>query len=212
MLEIIGKGGPVMWLILLSSVVGAVVFLDRFFALHRAQIRSADFLKGIFNILGRGNTVEAIALCDETPGPIPRVVQAAILRADDGPLAIRQALEETARAEVPRLEQRMGLLATVAQITPLMGLLGTVLGMMKILLALQQKAPLVHAGDLAAGLWQALICTAAGLVVAIPAYAGYNFLVSRVESVLFDLERVSSEVLSFLARPPTNGEEAREHA
>ena len=212
MLEIISKGGPVMVLILLTSLVGAAMFLERLFALHRAQIRSGDFLKGIFTILGRRNLVEAVAMCEETPGPVPRVVRAAILHADDGRAEICRAMEAAALVELPRLEQRLGLLATVAQITPLMGLLGTVLGMMKILLTLQQKAPLVHAGDLAAGLWQALICTAAGLVVAIPAYAGYNFLVSRVEAVALDMERVSAELVAFLVHPPTGERKAGDHA
>ena len=90
------------------------------------------------------------------------------------------------------------MLATLAQITPMMGLLGTVLGMMEVLLAVQEKSPLVHSGDLMGGLWQALISTAASLAVAIPIYAGYNLLVGRVESIVLDMERASVEILAFL--------------
>ena len=106
----------------------------------------------------------------------------------------------TEEAEIPRLERGLSLLITIAQITPLLGLLGTVLGMMNTLLIMHQQAPLVHSGDLTGGLWLALTSTAAGLIVAIPAYAGHNFLVSRVEEILLDMERSSSEILDYLTR------------
>lgn len=198
MIQLILKGGPMTWLILACSLVAATVFLKKLFDLHRAQIKWDDFLKGIFNILNRRNIVEAVSICEETPGPVASVVRTAILHHDEDADDIRQAIEEAGLAEVPRLERGLSLLATLAQITPLMGLLGTVLGMMQALLAIQAKAPLVHAGDLTAGLWQALISTAVGLAVAIPVYAGYNFLVSRVSSIVLDMERAAVEILAFL--------------
>ncbi len=199
MFELVQMGGPAMWLILVCSVFGTVVFLERFFHLHRAQIRAEDFLRGIFNILKQKNIVEAVSICEETPGPVARIVRAAILHHDEGPEKIRRAIEDTGLAEVPRLERNLGLLATIAQIAPLIGLLGTVLGMMQILLAFQQKAPLIQSGDLAGGLWQALISTAGGLLIAILAYAGYNFLVTRIEAIVLDMERSSATVMTFLA-------------
>jgi len=199
MFELVQMGGPAMWLILVCSVFGTVVFLERFFHLHRAQIRAEDFLRGIFNILKQKNIVEAVSICEETPGPVARIVRAAILHPEEGPEKIRRAIEDTGLAEVPRLERNLGLLATIAQIAPLIGLLGTVLGMMQILLAFQQKAPLIQSGDLAGGLWQALISTAGGLLIAILAYAGYNFLVTRIEAIVLDMERSSATVMTFLA-------------
>jgi biopolymer transport protein ExbB len=90
------------------------------------------------------------------------------------------------------------MLLTIAQIGPLMGLLGTVLGMMQALITIEQQSPLVQSGDLAIGLWQAMITTAAGLAVAIPTYVAYNFLIGRVEAVVLDMERASGDVLGFL--------------
>lgn len=199
MLEIMQNGGPIMWLILSCSVLVAILFLERLFHLHRAQIGSRDFLEGIFNIMRRGNVVEAVSICEETPGPEAHVIRAAILRHDEGEDMIRKAIREAGAAEIPRLERNLNLLATLAQVTPLLGLLGTVLGMVQTLMLIEQRAPLVHAGDLAGGLWQALLSTAFGLAVAIPAYAGHNFLVGRVESIVQDMERTSAEILLFLA-------------
>lgn len=198
MIELFQRGGPVMWVHLVLALAVATIFLERLFHLHRAHIRVDDFLKGVFNILRKGNTVEAVTICEETPGPVARVVQAAVLKADAEASEICQAVEDVGLEEVPRLQARLGLLATLGQIAPYMGLLGTVLGMMEILVGLQEKAPLVHAGDLAGGLWQALISTAAGLSIAVVAYAAYNLLVGRVEAIILDMERAANEAISFL--------------
>ena len=199
MFTLIQKGGPMMWLILAGSIVAAVVFLKKLFDLHRAQIKWMDFLKGIYNILARRNVVEAVSICEETPGPVASIVRAAILHHDEDKESIQRAIEEAGLAEIPRLERNLTMLATLAQVMPMMGLLGTVLGMMRVLLTFQEKSPLVHSGDLMGGMWQALISTAASLAVAIPIYAGYNLLVSRVESIVLDMERASVEILAFLS-------------
>lgn len=198
MIQLIQKGGPVMWLILAVGIVAAVLFLKKLFDLHRAQIKWVDFLKGIYNILGRRNVVEAVSICEETPGPVASIVRAAVLHHDEDSESIQRAIEEAGLAEIPRLERTLTMLATLAQITPMIGLLGTVLGMMQVLLMVQEKSPLVHSGDLMGGLWQALITTAASLAVAIPIYAGYNLLVGRVESIVLDMERASVDILAFL--------------
>jgi len=198
MIELMQKGGPIMWLILAGSVVVASIFLGKLFELHRSQIKWDDFLKGIYNILNRRNIVEAVSICEETPGPVARIVRAAILHHDEDKESIKRAIEETGLMEIPKLERSLTALATLAQILPMLGLLGTILGMMQMLLTIQQKAPLVQSGDIMGGLWQALIATAAGIAVAIPTYAAYNFLVGRVESVVLDMERASAEILAFL--------------
>ena len=199
MFELMQKGGPAMWLMLGCSLVAVSIFFERLFNLHRAQIKADDFLKGIYNVLRQRNYVEAVSICDETPGPVAHIVRAAILHHDEEVERIRQAIEETGFVEVPRLERHLGLLATLAKLAPLIGLLGTVLGMMRALMTAEQKAPLVQSGDLMAGMWQALICTAAGLVVAILAYAGYNLLVTRVESIVLDMEKISGDMITFFA-------------
>lgn len=206
MLEVFLKGGLVMWVIFGASVIAIMIFLERLFHLHRAQINSADFLEGIYNVLRRRNVVEAVSICEDTPGPVAHITRAAILNGDKDRAQIQHAIEGAGLAEIPRLERNVALLATIAHIVPLLGLLGTILGLMEALWAIHTKAPLIYAGDLAGGMWQALITSAAGLTVAIPAYAGYNFLLHRLESILLDMERTSVEILNFLSKPAVHVE------
>src|SRR3954468_7137631 len=191
-------GGLVLWIILFSSAVAVVVFIERFLHCHRAQINSTEFLNGVRNVLKRDNIVEALSICDATPGPVPRLVKTAILNRDNGRERIREALEEAGLAEVPRLEEKLNLLATIAQLAPLLGLLGTVVGFIQTFWLMQQKGLNAHVGDLSTGVWQSLICAAAGLAVAIPAHAAYNYLVSRVNSIVLDMERAATEVVNIV--------------
>ena len=200
MLEWIRLGGPMTLLILGCGVVAAWVVAKRMLDLHRAQIKTGDFLKGIFNVVSRGNLVEAVSICEETPGPVAQMVRVAVLEQKQGRERVQRAMEEVALAEIPRLERLLPLLLTIAQITPLIGLLGTVLGMMDIMQTIHLKSPLLHAGDLDGGLWTALVSTAFSLTVAIPTYAAYNLLVSRVESIVLDMERSFGEIVLFLSR------------
>lgn len=198
MVNIVLHGGPVVWLLLACGFFALLVFLERLFNLHRAQIAADDFLKGIYNILNRGNVVEAATLCEEAPGPVARLALAAVLHHDDTPENLARAIEDAGLDEIPRMEWGLGWLASVARIAPLVGLLGTVLGMMEMLQTAKRAAPLVQSADLTGGLWSALVATALGLAIGILAYAGYNFLVSRVESILLDMERSASALLNYM--------------
>src|SRR4029077_12885692 len=128
----LSKGGPVLWLILLISAIGIVVFIERFLHCHRAQINSIEFLNGVRTVLKRDNVVEAISICDATPGPVARLVKTAILNREKGRDRVREAVEEAGLAEVPMLEEKLNLLATIAQIAPLLGLLGTLVGFIEV--------------------------------------------------------------------------------
>jgi len=112
---------------------------------------------------------------------------------------MRESLEEAGLVEVPPLEDKLNLLATIAQIAPLLGLLGTVLGFIKIFSVLQSQVRVPTMQDLSGGVWQALICTAAGLAVSIPCYAAYNYLVSRVNAIVLDMEKAATEITNILA-------------
>jgi len=195
---ILKSGGPVFLLILLAGAVAIVVFIERFFHCHRAQINSTEFLNGVRNVLRRDNVVEAISICDATPGPVARLVKTAILNRDNGRDRVRESLEEAGLIEVPRLEEKLNLLATIAQLAPLLGLFGTVIGLMGTFQDLQHLGPTAHAGDLSVGVWRALICCAAGLAVSIPAHAAYNYLVSRVNSIVLDMERAATEIVNIV--------------
>ena len=196
--ELLLHGGLVLHLILFTSAIAVIVFIERFLHCHRAQINSTEFLNGVRTVLKRNNVVEALSICDATPGPVARLVKTAILNRDHGRERVREALEEAGLAEVPRLEEKLNLLATIAQLAPLLGLLGTVLGFIQTFYAMQLKGFNAHVGDLSNGIWQALICAAAGLAVAIPAHAGYNYLVSRVNSIVLDMERAATEIVNIV--------------
>jgi biopolymer transport protein ExbB len=204
--KLLTHGGPMLWLIIIASSVAVVVFVERVLHFHRAQINSMEFLSGVRNVLKRDNVVEALSICEATPGPVARLVRVAILNRDRGRDGVRDALEEAGLTEVPPLEDKLNLLATIAQVAPLMGLLGTVMGFIQIFSKLEAARTLATSEMLAGGVWQALICTAAGLAVAIPCYAGYNYLVNRVNAIVLDMERAATEIVNIV----TNSAGAKE--
>jgi biopolymer transport protein ExbB len=196
--DLLTHGGMVLYLILLVSAVAVIVFIERFLHCHRAQINSTEFLNGVRTVLKRENVVEALSICDATPGPVARLVKTAILNRDNGRERVREALEEAGLAEVPRLEEKLNLLATIAQLAPLLGLLGTMLGFIDTFSQMKDLGLHAHVSDLSNGIWKALVCAAAGLAVAIPAHAGYNYLVSRVNSIVLDMERAATEIVAIV--------------
>jgi biopolymer transport protein ExbB len=193
------NGGPVIWLILFAAAIAFATFIERVLYCHRSQINSAAFLNGVRTVLKRDNVVEAISICDATPGPVARIVKAAILSRDRGRERVREAVEEAGLTEVPLLEERLNLLATIAQIAPLLGLLGTIVGFIRIFMQLQTEGLYAHLNTLSLGIWQSLICAAAGIAVAIPVHAGYNYLVSRINKIVLDMERSGAEILNILS-------------
>jgi biopolymer transport protein ExbB len=195
---LLANGGPVIWLILITAATAAVVFIERALFCHRSQINSAEFLNGVRTVLKRGNVVEAIAICDATAGPVARLVKAAILNRENGRDRVREAVEEAGLTEVPRLEEKLNLLATIAQIAPLLGLFGTVIGFIDIFGQLSHSDSYANLRDLSGGVWKALICAAAGIGLAIPAHAGYNYLVSRVNKIVLDMERAAAEIVNII--------------
>lgn len=186
------------WLILIAGAIALVVFIERVLHCHRAQINSAEFLNGVRNVLKRDNVVEAISICDATPGPVARLVKTAILTREKGRERVREAVEEAGLAEVPLLEEKLNLLATIAQIAPLLGLLGTLIGLMDVFKVIGKEGLYSTVQLLSLGVWQALICAAAGIAVAIPAHAGYNYLVSRINKIVLDMERAAGEIVNIV--------------
>src|ERR1019366_9207987 len=146
------RGGPMMWILLLLGVVGLMLSIERTLYLHRGQIRSTSFVNGIKNILAKRRLIEALTVCEETPGPVAAVVKAALLHADEGAEAMRFHVQEAAVVELPALERRIGAVAAIAQVAPLVGLLGTVLGMITTFAAFQRD--FATASVLARGMWQ----------------------------------------------------------
>jgi len=168
--------------------------------LHRGQIRSTEFLNGIKNLLQKDRLMEALTLCEETPGPVAAVVKAGLRHATDDEQAMRFAVQEAALVELPVLERRISALAAIAQIAPLLGLLGTLLGMIETFRMFNQGGSYATPVVLAGGMWQALLTAAASLAIAIPAHLGRHFLSGRVRALVHDMEWVGNELMRYLLR------------
>jgi biopolymer transport protein ExbB len=203
MLDLVVKGGPVMYPIILCSIIAFAIVIERAYHFYRAKIDTRKFMDEIANVLRRNKIIEAIEICDRTPGPIAHILRAGILKHDRPKQEIKEAIEEAGLYEVPRMEKNLTALATIAHISPLLGLLGTVVGMVGCFQVIQQKSTSlnpVSPGDLAGGIWQALITTVAGLAVAIPVYVAYNYLVSRVNHLVIDMERSATDLINILTQ------------
>ncbi len=196
--SLLSQGGPMMLVVLLMAVIALVIFVERLLYLHRGQIRSTSFVNGIKNILAKRRLVEALTVCEETPGPVAAVVKAALLNASADETRLRYAVQEAALVEIPVLERRIGALAAIAQIAPLVGLLGTVLGMITTFHAFMQGGEYATARALSSGLWQALLVTAGSLIVSIPAYLASHFLGGRVRALVRDVEWSGNEIMQYL--------------
>ncbi|NCY21465.1 MotA/TolQ/ExbB proton channel family protein [bacterium] len=196
--ELMRLGGPIMWVILGASVVAAAVFAERMFEYRKISIPLDPFLDGIASLVKEGRYQEALERCDEAHGPAVRVIQAALIKRDMPLVDLRESLQEVGQLQVPRLEKNLSILATVGYISPLLGLLGTVTGMIHVFQTVSGARGTVPVGELAGGVWEALLTTAGGLVVAIPAYVAYNYLASRMGSEVNDMERAGIEMIQIL--------------
>jgi len=196
--SLLAKGGPIMVVVILLAFLFLVLFVERTLFLHRAQIRSKPFLDGIKNTLEKRRIVEALTLCEETPGPVAAVVKAALLHAGEDAEKLRFAVQEAAVVEVPSLERRLGSIAAIAQVAPLVGLLGTLVGLITTFNAFTHGGQYATANALAGGLWQALLVTVGSLMIAIPCHLAYHFLVSRVRGLIRDVEWAGNEIMRYL--------------
>ncbi len=201
-----------MMIVLLAlGVLGLMLFVERTLYLHRGQIRAKAFVDGLKNILAKRRLVEALTVCEETPGPVAAVAKAALLHANDPADAMRFHVQEAAIVELPALERRLGSIAAIAQVAPLVGLLGTLLGMISTFAAFEKGGNYAMPGALSAGMWQALLSTAASLMLAIPAHLAHHFLRGRVRAIVRDVEWSANEIMKYLlteyraARPAEGG-------
>lgn len=186
-----------MWVLLALGLLGLMLFVERTLYLHRGHIRSTAFIAGLKNILAKRRTIEALTVCEETPGPVAAVAKAALLHADDDADTMRFHVQEAAVVELPALERRLGSIAAIAQVAPLVGLLGTILGFITLFIAFE-RGDYVTASDLSKGMWQALLSAAGGLMLAIPAHLAYHFLKGRVRAIVRDVEWSGNEIMKYL--------------
>lgn len=166
--ELASHGQVLIYLILFCSVVAFAIMIDRFMSFHKAALNREKFMSNLSPILKREKIIEAISLCDKYHSAITRIIKAGILKHDSGKTKIREAMKERCEVEISHLEKYLPILGTIGYIAPLLGLLGTVLGMIEVFMQLQSEVEFIGPGDLAGGIGEALFTTAAGLVVAIP--------------------------------------------
>lgn len=193
----IENGGPIIWIIIIMGIIGLSVFFERSLQLHRSRIDVTDFLQGIFNSISRGNIAEAKLLCDDTIGPVARLTSIAISHRQSTREVFESDLNEIASSEISRMERRLSIVSLIAHITPMLGILGTILGILKSLITMQAEAPMVQTTDITPGLIYGCVTTIAGLVVAIPCYIGFHVLVIKIDRLILDMRHACSELINF---------------
>lgn len=191
-------GGPVFWILLVLAVIALVTYIERLMDLRRAQIDCQDFLKGVINILDSGNDEEALAICEDTGAPVANVVATAIRQRAGSHMVLREAVDSQGRAEIGRLDRRLATLAIIGQVAPLLGLLGTVIGFIKTVMAVN-ASEVVSRADLLDGAMESLVVAALGLAVAIPAAVMYGSLRVRLDRTVVDLEAAASQIIGYIS-------------
>ena len=179
------------WVLLAASALGVVVFVERRLTYHRVQINTTALLGGLKNVLSQNNLVEAIGICDATPSPTARVVKTVLENHRLAREEVKELLGQQGSEEVSRLEQRLGVLATLGQVAPLLGLLGAVLGFMET----GETVITDHHAHFA----KAMMPLALGLAVGVPCFVGYNHLVAVVGSIVIDMEKAGLRALRMVS-------------
>jgi len=199
MFDLLIKGGYIMIPILFCSVLSLAIIIERFINLREERVIPRAFFNRIKNLLLEGHINEVLAICSKSDKPIAKIIEAGIMKYYFGRNEIKEAIEDAGRHEVANLEKYLGVLNTIAGIAPLLGLLGTVSGMIKAFSVISVVG-VGHPEQLAAGISEALIATAAGLVVAIPTLVFHNYFAERVDSLVLEMEKRSIELTEILAQ------------
>lgn len=192
------KGGPVMWPLLALSLLGVVVIVWRWLALRAAVANVASFMAALRDRLLASDIMGAIEVCDAHPSPVARIVKAGLLKVGRPKEDLELSLQDASAHELAILERGLPILATVAMIAPLLGFLGTVTGMINSFDALAAVG-LNNPAAVASGISEALITTAAGLMIAIPVQMAYNYFVVRVNDTVRKMESAANLVIEAVA-------------
>jgi biopolymer transport protein ExbB len=198
LLDMFFKGGVVMWPILICSILGLAVVIDRFIVLRKARINVPAFMVRIRGFIKKKDISGAISYCMEDKSPISNIVRKGLKKYKFGHDRVKDAIENAGSQEVSKLEKGLNVLATVAGVAPLLGFLGTVTGMISAFMTVQELQGAVGPSDLAGGIWEALITTAYGLFVGIPALAIYNYFLSSVKKLVGEMETVANDVVDVI--------------
>jgi biopolymer transport protein ExbB len=198
LLNIFLKGGTIMWFILLSSIIGLAVVIDRFIVLRKAKINVPAFMVRIRGFIKKKDISGAISYCMQEKSPVANIVRKGLKKYKFGHDRVKDAIENAGSQEISKLEKGLPVLASVAGIAPLLGFIGTVTGMISAFMTIQDLAGAANPSDLAGGIWEALITTAFGLIVGIPALALYNYFLSAVKKLVGEMETVANDVIDVI--------------
>jgi len=203
MWQLFTKGGWLMLPILMCSVFALAIIIERMIFYSGRRFNSGVIVPKVLEWIQKGRVTEAIDFCEKTTYHVTNILKAGLLHYNDSKEIVKESMEDAALYEVPKLEKNLNFLSTLAHISPLLGLLGTVVGLVKCFYVIEQKAQavgMVNPSDLAGGIWEALLTTVAGLCVAIPSYIAYNYFVHRVNLSVLETERAATELLEVLSQ------------
>ncbi len=195
-----GSGWNMILLIIIGcSIISFAVFIERLLQLHRSEIDTNQFIIDIRKTIKAGNIIEAIQICENTGGTIAQIIKAGLIKHNRSKEQIESAMEVSGLVEIARLEKNAKILSIIAHIAPLIGLLGTVLGFIQAFAEMRLSGLVdISATRIGEAMEFALVTTAAGLVVAIPSILAYNYIVSRVESFVLEIQTASAEIVDLL--------------
>ena len=199
--ELFLAGGWLMWVLLLLGGVTIFIFVERFVAIQRASRLNINFMNRIRDFIVEGKIKDAVALCRKENTPIARMIEKGIERLGRPMSDVQNAIENVANLEVSKLENGLPFLATIAGGAPMIGFLGTVIGMVQTFMDMSQAGGTVDLALLSGGIYVAMVTTVGGLLVGIPAYFGYNYLVARIEKLVFRMEANSIAFMDILNQP-----------
>lgn len=198
LIEMFLKGGLVMWPILICSIIGLAITIEKFIVIRKSKINVPAFSIKIRGILKKKDVASAMGYCMEEKSPIANIIRRGLKKIKFGRRRVLDAIEVAGKQEISKLEKGLSTLATVAGAAPMLGFLGTVTGMIAAFMKIQELQGNASPADLASGIWEALLTTAFGLFVGIPALALYNYFVSLIKKIVLDMERVATDVLDVL--------------
>ncbi len=199
--ELAMAGGPLMIPLLICSVIAVYIFVERIRTINKANVSSDAFMAKIKELVMKGDINGAKILCSQHDTPVARMIEKGVARIGSPLKNIEASIENVGKIEVFRLEKNLSVLATIAGAAPMIGFLGTVMGMVGAFMAIAQEEGSVSPKLLADGIYTAMVTTVAGLVVGIIAYLGYNYLVTRVSKVVHRMEYSSIEFIDLLQEP-----------
>lgn len=202
LLELFLRGGIVMWPILLCSLLAGVVIIEKYIVLRKAKVDPKPLMLKIRSALSRNDIVGAVDACSHVHAPVANILKKGIVKYNDGHEAVKEAIQNAGKEEIFQLEKRLGLLANLAGIAPMLGFLGTVTGMIAAFRVIEQLGGNVNPSNLAGGIWEAMLTTAFGLIVGIPALGFYNYFVGWVGRFVFEIETSTEEFLDFMKSSP----------